>query len=200
MPRRHARRGAPERMARRGGPRRCTPVENAPPNRPSRGVGNHGAARGGVELRLDQVMTRGWPWARGAHRCGWPPCAWGKPPTGSGRGLAVQAEGATLRYRRLPQPPRVKYTLESKDGGDSFELRPGEMKPFMAGAFPSRGTPDAARTAVLQRTARLDHTARNAGRAFLVTVTGGWLVLRLGEEQTHGHGRHEKGDEEDWAG
>lgn len=160
------------------------------------------ALPGGVELRLDQVMARGVAvGARGAPvRVA--AVRMGETTHRLREGLAVQAEGATLRYRRLPQPPRVKYTLESKDGGDSFELRPGEMKTFHGWRFSIAGDNlDAARTAVLHARRAWITQREMLGGLFLLAVTGGWLVLRLGKKDKPADmDGVKKGDEEDWAG
>jgi hypothetical protein len=85
----------------------------------------------GLRFRMDQTMQQGLPVGlRGA------PVWMAAVSTGTGEllrlreGLAVRQGGASFRYRRLPQPPQVRYAFQalslSGKPFESFSLGPGE--------------------------------------------------------------------------
>ena len=76
------------------------------------------------------------------------------------------------------------------------------MKTFHGWRFSIAGDNlDAARTAVLHARRAWITPREMLGGLFLLAVTGGWLVLRLGKKDKPADmDGVKKGDEEDWAG
>jgi len=91
-------------------------------------------------------------------------------------GLLLRDEGVSWRYRRLPQPPRVRYTLAH--GGTEHVLEPGGTVTLGAWAFAQTGDNlFAEETALLRARRSWGGPLGQVAVALLVIGALGWAVL-----------------------
>lgn len=134
---------------------------------------------GGQALRLDAVMEAGLPvGAMGG------PVWMARAGTGDAalrlrEGLFVRHGDGALRYRRLPQAPVMRYTLEGR-GGRELELGPAGSVRVGAWTFSQSEGNLAAETAALLR-ARRDWGGpfQKAGATMAALGAVGWVLARV---------------------
>ena len=103
-------------------------------------------------------------------------------------GMSEQISETRMRYRRLPQPPRVAYTLRALSGGEEaprqFILAPGESRRLGLWRFShDQEHLGAASVAVLRAKRAPGTLIQYLGLLCFMLGLGGLCILRLGRRR-----------------
>ncbi|NLF58868.1 MAG: hypothetical protein GX580_14655 [Candidatus Hydrogenedens sp.] len=142
-------------------------------------AGEELALPGGQTLRLDGVTAAGLPVGTQGKPVLMAQAKAGDTTLRLREGLFLRHGDGALRYRRLPQPPLMRYTLEGR-GGKTMELGPGDAVRIGPWTFTqSPDNPLAEEAALLHARRAWGDPFQKTGAVLVLLGAVGWILARL---------------------